>query len=88
MGLINQKTMKVIIEIDEKTFNLSAALLTHKTVDTEQELEQMNKAVIECQKSLVEVDLKEFGNDAAQLAIVLGMTAIQKKLEELEHESK
>lgn len=76
--------MKVIIEIDEKTFALSAALLTHKAVNTEEELQQMNKAVIECQKSLVEVDLKVFGNDAAQLAIVLGMTAIQKKLEELE----
>lgn len=39
--------MKVIIEIDEKTFTLSAALLTHEAVDTEEELQQMNRAVEE-----------------------------------------
>lgn len=80
--------MKVIIEIDDKAFNLSAALLTHKAVNTEEELQQMNRAVIECHKSPVEIDLKTFGEEAQQLTVVLGMTAIQKKFEELEHDSK
>lgn len=79
--------MKVIIEIDEKTFALSAALLTHKAVDTEEELKQMNRVVEECGKAPVEIDVKELcGEYATQLTVALGMSAIMAKLKELENE--
>ncbi len=75
--------MKVIIEIDEKTFAVSAALLTHKAVDTEEELQQMNRAVEECRKAPVEIDVKQLGEDASNLYLCLGIFAITTKLQEL-----